>query len=190
MPEFDEVADFFLKATPRPLLALYGALTELDYPINDKAAFEEAIEGRIGAETLDAEMGRIFGLVLRPGDFPLATTQNALEKFNLRLPPGLRIIRAEDQLAPPWRPEAFTLEEPAPEEPDFEVPDSRQLRPPIDETWVPPRERQDLEARFRCIRRCDERYANCYRASGGDPWRQMGCVIEWSMCMRSCYRDR
>jgi hypothetical protein len=190
VPEFDEVADFVLKATPRPLLALYGALTELDYPINDKAAFDEAIEGRIGAETLDAEMGRIFRLVFSPGDFPLATTQNALEKFNLRLPPGLRITRAENQLAPPRRPEDFAPQEPAPEEPDLELPDFRELHPPIDLTWTPPNVLEDLERRYHCMRRCRASYVSCIRASRGDPWRAMACGIWWGMCEQRCWRDR
>jgi hypothetical protein len=187
MTEFDEVADFVLKATPPPLLGLYAALTELEYPINDKAAFEEAIEGRVGSETLHPEMGRLFYLVFLPGDFPLASAQNALEKFNLRLPEGLRIVAVQGQFAAPPRLEAF--DETAPEQPGIEAPGSRALRPPFDYGWAPPSWISEAERRFTCLRQCSASYTRCGALARGDQVAWLRCAIGYVVCSKSCYGD-
>jgi hypothetical protein len=184
MHEFDEVADFVLKAIPPPLLGLYGALTELDYPINDKAAFEEAIESRVRSETLHAEMARFFHLIFTPDDFPLASAQNALEKFNLRLPEGLRIVAVEGQFAASPRLEAF--DETAPEQPGIEPPGSRALRPPFDYGWAPPSWISESERRFHCLRQCRASYDRCSAWAGGDQWAWLRCAIAYANCSNSC----
>lgn len=98
-----DVAEYIERSSPKPLLEIYAALADFDYPIDDAAAFHGAIDERVGANGLANEVGQLFRQAFEPPDFPIASAQNALEKLNFRLPAAARIVPLEAPPPPPER---------------------------------------------------------------------------------------
>jgi hypothetical protein len=180
MPKLERVIDFMVKVTGGPLLGIYAALAELEYPIDDKASLQEAIGGRISDESLAAEVGVLFEQVLTLEDFPLASVQNALEKFNLRLPPRARIVPVPRHLAPPAELVDF---------PDVEPPAA------VDRLQVLFYTKGGVLGwyfrRLECQRRCDAQYERCsaharHSPPGDDTRAAARCAGELYMCTDAC----
>lgn len=173
MPKLEGVIEFFVTATPSGLLELYASLADLKYPLSDMAAFHSAIDSRIAEESLDAEVGQVLEQMFSVADFPLASNQNALEKFNLRLPPSARIVRLPTEIAP----------QQIPIEPGG-------LEPPLDVTHqLPFHTTEVLRAYLRrreCKRRCQLKLESCLAQAGERQEAQLRCHARYLECTFSC----
>lgn len=151
------VRQFVESATPRSLLELNAALAELDYPIEDKVSFDAAVEQAVGNE----DAAKLFSQVLTPVDFPLASANSALEKFNFRLPAAAQIVALKGGL---------------PGLPQFEDP----IR-----DFIPPLPPKAALKRLLCRANCDAELRSCL-ARTTSMNAAARCILAHWACRQNC----
>lgn len=95
----DPVADFIARRTPKDIVLGLRVLAKLRMPLHDKRAFETQLaEMRTSADDATKAAIERMGQSLEGSDFPILSTENALEKYWSRL--DLFPIRAPSPLLP------------------------------------------------------------------------------------------
>lgn len=163
------LAAFFFSCIPDDLLGAYRKLAGLKYPISDRKSLIELVENPQASEDEKYASGIILH-VLDVSAFPLASGQNALEKFHSLLPPTLRIVPLKGDLPL-----------------DFDVlaPDFRRRI----ETDLRPEHTERLRNFINCSQRCEDAFNNCMREVS--PYDERGmwrCLVGHTLCMMRCRR--
>lgn len=159
---------FFFSHIPEDLLGAYRKLASLKYPIPDRKTLIELLENPQASEDEKYANGILLD-VLDVSAFPLASGQNALEKFHSLLPPILRIVPLKGAL-----PLDFDVLAP-----DF----GRRIE------TNPPEHENKLRKFVTCSQRCEDAFNNCMReVSPYDERGRWRCLVGLTLCMMRCRR--
>lgn len=173
----DPLVEFILDRIPADLLAAYRRLSNLSYPVPDLKTFLELLEQHQDKD--DQFVNSLLREVFNIDAFPLASRQNAFEKFHSNLPLTLQVVPLGGDLppeVPPLELPSSILAAVTPEALNIES-----TLPVWWTIWF-----AEWWRRIVCRSRCEDEYRRCIERAGGNERERSRCEIRRAFCRRQC----